>query len=708
MPQPRKKWSLRRWRRRWNDRIAAASLRSRIWFDRHILSYETRRKWARRFKRRSDRVGRAVESVGFKVLPHKPDAAPDTKWTRFGKKFDKFVDERVYPPELRAQHLRLFLKWWNEFTSPIHHSNAKVRGAIDSYLMPVLTPAGFQKKLVNWRGAAALCALIALVCFVPFWLLPHWRLHNNQKWSAQARLLLGRGYMALAYQNAVRVWQRDSENEAAGRVIADMLERQGAPDSMYWRRKVIEIAPTLTNRLELAATAIKFESAPCPTASRVLAETSVAGNGMHQYHVTASQLQSRLGNWPAAETELIKALAIEPENAETKLSLALTRVQTREKEKVAAAELMLQELGTQTNVTVRAWRALISIALSRSDLDMALDYSKRILLAEGSTFEDRLAHLEVLTRKREPNREKFLRLLQEQVSSNPLYVAQLCSWMADHQEAADALAWIKDLRPAIRTADPVLVATADSYAAQSDWHGLEKFLLDHPWGTIEFLRQTMLARAYRGLGDRKAFESNFGRAAELASGMASRLANLTRQIVIWRWDQETEELLLLMVDRYPSETWAAASLERLYMQRGETDGLCRLFTRQLAMKQTAKAPDDFYLMNNVAMTSLLCRRELPTAHKLALRAHKGSPESAVNAATYAYSLHVQGKTPEARKVLEALGAETLKVPGIAAYYAIILNSLGDKEAAGKYLEYAKPATLLPEEKAMLKAVRENL
>ena len=134
MSGTRKNWSFKRWRRRWNDRVAALSLRWRIWFDRHILSYEKRKAWRRRWSRRSERLGRAVEQAGYKVLPHRPEAAPDSWWTRLLNRLDDFVDRRVYPPALRAQHEREFGQWWRQFTSPFRHGNMRVRRWLGNYL----------------------------------------------------------------------------------------------------------------------------------------------------------------------------------------------------------------------------------------------------------------------------------------------------------------------------------------------------------------------------------------------------------------------------------------------------------------------------------------------------------------------------------------------------------------------------------------------
>lgn len=711
MPETRKKWSFRRWRRRWNDRLAALSLRGRIWFDRHILSHEKRRQWQRRWNRRSEHLGRVIESAGYKVLPHRPDAAPDSGWTKFVKRAGDYIDQRVYPPEIRARHEREFRRGWHQFTSPFRQFNLRVRRWLDDYLLPTLTPAGFRKTFFNWKGAAAAAGLVAFLGLVAFWLIPQWRWHNESKWSAQARLLFNRGYQSMAYQGAVRVLQHDEHNEEASRVLADLLERQGLAEALVWRRKVVEHVNSATNQLVLAATALKFEPSPWPTASRILGGITNTTTNSQQFHVVAAQFEAKSGHGIAAENHYLAALQLAPANSEVELALALLRLQVRDDAKAALAESSLESLSERTNLTVRALRPLVMRASTRGDFVAAIEYSKRILANEASAFEDRLTHLDVLTRKRDPGGEGFRNALQEQVSANPFYVAQLGGWMTTHNQARDALAWFGRLTPAIRRSDFVLLATADAYAAESDWQGMEQFLsgqsgasLDQlSWGTIEFVRQALLARAYRGLGERRAFTDNFSRASDLASGMAIRLINLTRLVATWGWDNEVEDLLWTVFDRFPNEAWAADSLLKKYHERNNTEGIRRVFALQLK-----RSPNDALLKNNLAMILLLLGENLPAAHKLALEAHQRNPESAVNTSTYAFSLLLQAQPIESRKMMETLGPDVLKVPSIAAYYALITEATGDPKTARQYLDLARQADLLPEEKALLERLRKRL
>lgn len=710
MSETRKKWSWRRWRRRWSERRAALALRWRIWFDRHVVSHEKRRAWRRRWDRRTKRIGQAVENTGYKVLPNRPDAVPNTFWTRLSKRIDDFIDNHLYPPALRKQHGRAYRDWWQEITAPFRHANARVGQWLGDSLLPTLTPVGFKKTFFNLKGVAAALLLAALSCAVIFWLVPAWRSHNEFKWSAQARLLWDRGYSLLAYQSAVRALQYNEKNEEALRVLAERSERQGLAEAMFWRRKVVECAKTPSNQLAWAATAIKFEPAPCPTASRILEGIGGAETNALLYHVVSAQFDAKNGRFSDAEKHYLAAQTLEPANADVQLALALLRLQSRDALKVTQAEATLAALSQQSNTVVRALRSLVTITAARGDLETARDYSRRILANEAATFEDRLAHLDVLTRKRDPGCAAFQRIFQEQVSANPLYVAQLASWMSAHKQAQQARQWFSRLPAAIQRSDMVRLAQADTYAEDADWQGLEQYLLQEPtqtvdrgWGAIEFMRQALLARAYRGQGDSRAFEDNFGRAKDLAAGMAQRITRLTRLVMSWGWETELDELLWTTFEKFPEETWAPNLLLNRYRERNDSDGIRRVFALQFK-----RTPNDNLLKNNLAMMLLLQKQDLPTAHKLAFESHEQNPGDAVNTSTYALSLLLQGKPMEGRKLMETLGTNVLKVPSIAAYYTIITASTGDKQTARQYLEFARRADLLPEEKALLEGVRKSL
>src|SRR5216110_1107597 len=78
-------------------------------------------------------------------------------------------------------------------------------------------------------------------------------------------------------------------------------------------------------------------------------------------------------------------------------------------------------------------------------------------------------------------------------------------------------------------------------------------------------------------------------------------------------------------------------------------------------------------------------------------------KEAIITSTYAYSLHLQGRTREGLAALEKLKTESIELPPVALYYGVLLAAIGETNKARKYLELAQRANSLPEEKALLAA-----
>ncbi len=114
---------------------------------------------------------------------------------------------------------------------------------------------------------------------------------------------------------------------------------------------------------------------------------------------------------------------------------------------------------------------------------------------------------------------------------------------------------------------------------------------------------------------------------------------------------------------------------------------------------------NFVVQNNLAATSMLLKLNLPQAHALARELYAGHPEEGIIASTYAYSLHLQGRTKEGLAVLEKLKPETLELPPVALYYGLLTSAGGQPAKAGRYLGLAQKGELLPEEKALLQMKR---
>jgi tetratricopeptide (TPR) repeat protein len=140
--------------------------------------------------------------------------------------------------------------------------------------------------------------------------------------------------------------------------------------------------------------------------------------------------------------------------------------------------------------------------------------------------------------------------------------------------------------------------------------------------------------------------------------------------------------------------WALSLLRKAYEISGDTRALLRLYDAALN-----DDPRDLVTRNNLAAACFLVSTNLPAAHRWAEHVYAAQPTNAAFACTYAYSLHLQGRSKDALTVLERLPEQATRAPGLAAYYGVILHSEGRGQAAERYfaLAMAGRSALLPEE-----------
>ncbi len=118
-------------------------------------------------------------------------------------------------------------------------------------------------------------------------------------------------------------------------------------------------------------------------------------------------------------------------------------------------------------------------------------------------------------------------------------------------------------------------------------------------------------------------------------------------------------------------------------------------------------PADLVAANNCASLGLLLTGD-SSARRLATKLHAEYPANTVFSATYAFALHLEGKTSAALKVMETLKETQLRHPAIAAYYFVMLVENGNMERAQSFFSAASQAQLLPEEQKLFAAAARKL
>jgi hypothetical protein len=235
---------------------------------------------------------------------------------------------------------------------------------------------------------------------------------------------------------------------------------------------------------------------------------------------------------------------------------------------------------------------------------------------------------------------------------------------------------------------------------------LQRWVDGKDWGEQECFRLAVLSHALHHLGpaDRSSMESQtVWRAALKASkSRPDRLAALAQLAEGWGYIAEAEEAWWMIAHGIESAKEALAALQRLYKSKQNSHGLLRVAQRAFELN-----PADLVAANNCASLGLLLTGD-SSARRLAAKLHAENPANPIFSATYAFALHVEGKTGEALKTMETLKEAQLRHPAIAAYYFVMLVENGKMERAHSFLSTANKAALLPEEQQLLTAATHKL
>ena len=546
------------------------------------------------------------------------------------------------------------------------------------------------------KKALLASVVVAVACLgLWFYARPAYKRHREARAVEQANGYLVKGDYRNASLSARQALRVNPNSLEACRIMAGLAERSRSPYVLDWRRRIVELAPTVENKLRLASTALWSQGPPYPLAAQTLDELKDSAASVAAYHAVSAELALRLKRTAAAVAQFEQASRLEPTNELHQLNLAVLQLQSTNAGAPSAARATLERLRTSTNVGTVALRWLVAESLRRNDVSTAERFSRQLLADSHSQPDDRLQHLTILQQSRNPELDPYLTALQENALTNAAEIYGISAWLIGHGRVDDALVWLTNCPAKVRAEQPVPLALVDCYLARKDWGGLETFLQEQKWGELESLRFAFLSRAAAEQNQKLAAEAHWRTAVRQAGDRLGPLSALLSMATSWGRQQAKEDLLWQIAQRFPRERWALRELERLYLGAGNTHGLNKVYSTMASY-----APKDFVAQNNLAATSLLLKLNLPRAHESAKEVFSQHPEEPIVASTYAFSLHLQGRTKEGLAALEKLKAEALETPAVALYYGLLLSETGETNKAGKYLGIAQKSELLPEEKVL--------
>jgi len=255
----------------------------------------------------------------------------------------------------------------------------------------------------------------------------------------------------------------------------------------------------------------------------------------------------------------------------------------------------------------------------------------------------------------------------------------------------------------VRTNQPACLLAAQCQMQTGDWRGLQSAIQQQNWSELEFIRHAFLSRALREQNLADASTAEWGVALQYAGKQKGTLIALFRLAAEWKWNTEAEQILWTVVTKYPEERWATSTLSEYLLAGHRTRSLMDLFKIM-----SSHNPGDLDAKNNLAMTALLLGAQELKPYDLSQEVYEKAPSNPSFASTYAFSLYLQKKIPEALKVMQQLSQKELQDPSVAGYYGLILKANGNMAQAKPFLDLSAKAHLLPEERILFDQAKAGL
>lgn len=547
----------------------------------------------------------------------------------------------------------------------------------------------FLLRLGRWSAALVAIALIAMGGRGVY---ASWR---NKHLEKQASAFAAKGDVQSAVLVARHLLQIDPHNFIAMRLMAELADRSGSIDAIEWRRRLVALQPgNAENELALAATALRFGKIIIAAHALNAAEGACKDTSRYQQLAGAVALAEHQPG--KAEQCFLRALEQEPANHQIALNLASVQLASSNSKSADLARANLRRLISESDVRVAALRALTVDALAHTNNDDARKWSAMLLEQSGPAFSDYLLNLEAA--RAGADATAALDKAKAAAAGSAERTANLITWMNRRALAAEALAWSRSLDQKVANTQPVPLAIAESLSCMRDWPALARLVENAKWGEHESLRLAVQSHAVRHLesSDSSTEAATLWRAAiKAAQGRPDQLATIAKLAEGWSYHAEAADALWQIASGTVGAKEALSALQRIYKQTSDSHGLLRVAKRALELN-----PSDLVAANNCASLGLLLNSDAG-ARRLAEKLYTEQPTNAAFAATYAFALHIDGKTADALRVIEKLKEQQLRQPALAAYYVVILAANGDVERARSFLPAAERANLLPEEQTLL-------
>ena len=553
-------------------------------------------------------------------------------------------------------------------------------------------------KIIAW--AVGLILLLSVGGVFGYRQYRNWQ---QRRLIAEANALVNEGDYKRASLDARRLLQINPDSAEGCRIMARLSEKAGLRAALEWRRRVMELgAATPNDLILLARAAVRFDDRP--TADVAMSRLPESAKETAEYHALLADIAYAKRDGVEMEKQLSEANRLDPANKDYTMRLASLRLGANDRDIRFKGRDTLVAMQADTATRRDATRYLAEDELRQGNVLDALELARKLDTFPEKTFNDRLLLLSALHSAKESGFAAFLEEMQTSSMDEPERAGAMITWMNMHNMPGEAIAWSAKLAPAMIGSKLVQIALADSYVSKRDWASLQRLVNSGNWGTVDFLRNALHARAMRELGNTADSTAQWNEAVKKVAMDSRYIMMLAETVEKWGWRGEAIELLWVVAKDPVKGDEALRTLYQYFAKKEDSENLYRVL-----LHSTELHPNDLNAQNNFAQLSLLLNLNAERGQKMAREVYEKEPKNPAYASTYAYALHIQGETKKALKVFGTLSDEQLRQPEIAAYYGIILAAAGEPARAAEFLELGeKAAKLLPQEKALIEKARRSL
>ena len=405
------------------------------------------------------------------------------------------------------------------------------------------------KKLLRLMlGSSAGLLLFAVsLCLARLAYLPY----KEKSQLAKARAFLASGDYSQAQRFADEALKLNPTDVRACQAMAEAASQQHSPFELYWAQRLADVAPTTANKLRLAETGLRCQSAPFPVTSAVLAELAENVGDNPVFHTIAGNWALGLHRPAVAESHFAAALQADPANSQYALNLASVQLGASNPEIKQQARQRLEQLSLDNTVGLAALRILVTDRQAAGDFVAAGKYSDQLLAGAQVTMADRLENLGILQRLGAAVFNDRLQSVMELAATNGQTVTDLATWMQFNGLAAESIDWLTSLPKDIRYQDSFKLALLQAYLQSGKWQLVINWGNQNHWHGQDFLRLAMLSHAWYQLGEPTVAQSTWGQAVKQAADSYEAMTNLMVLAERWQLTDEQQDLRQRILELAP-------------------------------------------------------------------------------------------------------------------------------------------------------------